>query len=86
MGNFLSGEGRTPGVWEQLAPRLRERGWPVVTTSAHLNRAARAADMLATVWERRRDYDVALVDVFSRMSFLWAEGVCALLDLLGKLD
>jgi glycosyltransferase involved in cell wall biosynthesis len=40
--------------------------------------------MLSTVWRRRREYDVAQVDVYSGPSFVWAESVCWLLTRLGK--
>jgi glycosyltransferase involved in cell wall biosynthesis len=35
--------------------------------------------MAATAWGRRAEYDVAEVDVFSGLAFVWAEAVCALL-------
>jgi L-malate glycosyltransferase len=79
VGNFLSSHGASRGVCEDLAPRLRESGWQVITTSSRRFRLARLADMLSTVWSRRRDYDVAQVDVYSGPSFVWAEAVCWLL-------
>jgi hypothetical protein len=33
---------------------------------------------------RRRDFDIACLDVFSGPSFLWAESVCLLLGIMGK--
>ena len=48
------------------------------------NRILRLLDMVTTVWIRRTDYDVAIVDVFSGPSFLWAWGVGWLLRVLGK--
>lgn len=84
VGNFLSGHGNSRGVCEELAPRLREYGWSVLTTSARRGRMVRFADMLATAWLRRHDYDVAQVDVYSGPAFLWAEGVCQLLRRAGK--
>ncbi len=40
--------------------------------------------MLTAVWNRRQDYDVAQVDVYSGPSFLWAEAVCWLLRRIGR--
>jgi len=40
---------------------------------------ARLADMVTTVWRRRADYDVAVVDVYSGAAFVWAEAVTATL-------
>ena len=45
---------------------------------------ARLADMLHTAWRRRREYQVAQVDLYSGPAFFWAAGVCALLKCLGK--
>jgi len=85
VGNFLSAA--RPGsctVCELLAARLSAAGWPVLTTSDKSARLSRLADMLITVWRRRREYAVAQVDVYSGPSFIWAESVCWLLGRLGK--
>jgi glycosyltransferase involved in cell wall biosynthesis len=67
-----------------LAERLSSAGWPVLTTSDKSARLSRLADMLTTVWRRRKNYTVAQVDVYSGPSFIWAESVCWLLGRLGK--
>jgi len=41
-------------------------------------------DMLHTIWSRRRDFEIAHVDLYSGSAFLWAEATCALLRRLGK--
>ena len=41
-------------------------------------------DMLATVWTRRCDYDIAQIDVYSGAAFFWAEAVAFALRRLGK--
>lgn len=84
VGNFLSATHGVRGVCEELASRLQTDGWPVLTTSARSNRAARLCDMLATVWRERSVYAVAQVDVYSGAAFFWAEAVCRLLGHLGK--
>lgn len=76
IGNFLSTSLGTRSVCEDLALRLRESGWLVLTASAHRRRWPRLLDMLATAWRQRRRYEVAQVDVFSGHAFFWAEAVC----------
>ena len=84
IGNFLSGANGTRGVCEELAARLTGDGWPVMTSSTKPARLARLCDMLGAVVRRRREYDVAHVDVFSGPAFFWGETVCAALRFCGK--
>lgn len=84
IGNFLSAHGGSRGVCEELAPRLRARGWQVTTASAHPQRIVRLFDMCLTAWRARHHYDVAQIDVFSGPAFLWAEAVAGVLRLLHK--
>src|SRR2546430_1648488 len=84
IGNFLSASIGTRGVCEELAGRLAAPGWSILTTSSKPGRVARLADMLATVWNRRRDYDAAQVDVYSGAAFFWAEAVAFALRRAGK--
>jgi glycosyltransferase involved in cell wall biosynthesis len=84
VGNFLSGSVGTRGVCEELAERLAGAGWRVLTTSTKPGRAARLADMLATVWTRRREYDIAHIDVYSAAAFFWAEAAAFALRRIGK--
>lgn len=84
VGNFLSSTVGTRSVCEDLAVQLTQRGWSVVNTSDKPNRIARVVDMISTVWNKRRDYTVAQVDVYSGMAFVWAEAVCWALRIIGK--
>jgi glycosyltransferase involved in cell wall biosynthesis len=85
VGNFLSASVTgTRGVCEDLAPRLRANGWSVVTTSCHRNRFVRLADFVLTVCLRRNNYDVAQVDVYSGLAFVWAEVVAWALRIMRK--
>src|SRR5262249_26939923 len=68
----------------EIAVRLRSTGWQVITTTSRVGRVARLADMVRTIYARRRDYEVAQVDVYSGHAFIWAEVVCAALRSLGK--
>jgi len=84
VGNFLGAGGGSRSICEELALRLPRTNCTVWTTSAKKGRLMRLADMLTTVWRRRRQYGVAQVDVFSGKAFFWAEAVCAELALVGK--
>ncbi|MGC8731604.1 MAG: glycosyltransferase family 4 protein, partial [Halothiobacillaceae bacterium] len=84
VGNFISKAGGSRQVCEDLAGRLQDAGWRVITTSHRPARLVRLADMVATAWRRRHDYDVAQVDVFSGPAFFWAEVVAWVLRRAGK--
>jgi len=84
IGNFLSASVGNRGVCEELAERLRDGGWTVLTASSRPGRVARLTDMLATIWSRRREYEAAQVDVYSGPSFLWAEAAAWTLRRAGK--
>lgn len=84
IGNFLSAFSTTRALCEELAPRLSQAGWIVATTSHQHRRVERLLDMMTTTWLRRSLYDVAQVDIYSGLAFLWAEAVCAILQLARK--
>lgn len=84
VGNFLSATRGIKQVIEEQADQLNAVGWPVITTSNHHVRVTRLLDMLNTTWAARMQFDIALVDVFSGPSFVWAEAVTWLLNRLGK--
>ncbi len=84
VGNFLNASRRSRAVGEDLAARLVGRGYAVRTTSGRRLRVARLLDMVATVLQDRRRYEVAQVDVYSGAAFIYAETVAGLLKLLRK--
>jgi glycosyltransferase involved in cell wall biosynthesis len=84
VGNFLSRRLGTSGVCEQLAAQLEAAGCDILTSSDKPGRSARILDMVRTVWRRRRDFDVAHVDVFSGSAFLWAEAACGAAEAVNK--
>lgn len=84
VGTFLSSSFANYSVGEDLAKRLAEAGWHVIVTSTKIARMARLLDMLMTTWQRRKDYAVAQVDVYSGLAFGWAEAVCWTLQRAGK--
>lgn len=84
IGNFLSSTLGVRGVSEDLAEELSRSGWPVITTSNKSGRIAKTFDMLATILQRRDDYELAHIEVYSGNAFIWAELSGKLLGLLGK--
>jgi NAD(P)-dependent dehydrogenase (short-subunit alcohol dehydrogenase family) len=78
-GNFLSGAGGSRGVCEDLAERLGAFGWRVIAASRRTGRVVRVIDILYTAWSRRRDYEVAQVDLFSGPAFFgrWRSAGCS---------
>jgi glycosyltransferase involved in cell wall biosynthesis len=84
IGNFLSASVGNRGVCEELADRLRGAGWTVLTASSRRGRGARLADMVGTIWSRRREYDAAHLDVYSGPAFVWAEAAAWTLRRAGK--
>jgi glycosyltransferase involved in cell wall biosynthesis len=83
IGTFLSQRPGTRSAGEDLAAQLRTRGWQVLTTSHRRTRAARVGDILATIWRCRQQFQVAHIDVYSGLAFVWAEGASILLGRLG---
>lgn len=84
VGNFLSRSVDVRCVCEDLSERLQDSGWRVQRTSDVLCRPLRLLDMMTTAWRHRDGYEIAVVDVYSGLSFLWAEAVCQVLSQTGK--
>ncbi len=84
IGSFMSNSALDRYVSGDLANRLSFKGWHILVTSRQIGRIARLFDMLQTVFGRRADYDVALVDVFSGPAFSLAEAACWLLRRIKK--
>jgi glycosyltransferase involved in cell wall biosynthesis len=84
VGNFLSSAVGTRSVCEELSLRLAAHGWKAIETSHKTGRFLRLADMVSSVITRRKEYQVAYVEVYSGLAFLWAEISVQLLSLLQK--
>jgi glycosyltransferase involved in cell wall biosynthesis len=84
IGNFISANGGSRGVCEDLVPHLKSCGWKVTYTSTKSARLPRLLDMLFTIVRRKEEYAVAHVDIYSGRAFLLAEIVCNTLRCLGK--
>lgn len=84
VGNFLPASNWSRTVGEELALRLSAVGWQTLATSREPHRVRRLLDMVRTAWQRRQEFDVAHVDVYSGAAFVWAEAVCATLRAANK--
>jgi glycosyltransferase involved in cell wall biosynthesis len=84
VGNFLSSQSGHRQYCEDLADKLDQHGWRTIRTSSRPGRIERLFDMVRTTWLRRGDYEIAHIDVFSGLAFVWAEVVATELTRLGK--
>lgn len=84
IGSFLGNAPLERYIGGDLSIRLAAQGWQVRVTSKKINRGFRLLDMLQSVYRHSKEYDVALVEVYSGWAFFWAEVVCAALRLLRK--
>lgn len=67
-----------------MSSNLRARGWKTIETSTESGRIKRLADMLASAIANRSEYQLAYVEVYSGLAFLWAEMIVRMLYILHK--
>lgn len=84
VGSFLSTKNVNRTTVEELADRLQGLGHLVFRTSSVQPRLWRLLDMLWTAFRHRHHYTFAYVEVYSGLAFVWAEGICLLLQSLKK--
>jgi glycosyltransferase involved in cell wall biosynthesis len=84
IGNHFRSGKTNRNVWHELPSHLIDTGWTVICTSKHTSRLLRLFDMLLTILIKRKNYQIAEVDVFSGPSFLWAELSALLIRVLNK--
>jgi glycosyltransferase involved in cell wall biosynthesis len=84
IGYFLSGFSHGRCVCEDLSAQFQTRGYKVIRTSYKTNRYFRVLDILITIIRKRKEYQVASVEVYNGFAFIWAELACAALRLLRK--
>jgi glycosyltransferase involved in cell wall biosynthesis len=73
-----------PTVADELSQVFAQQGWHVIATSRQSNKVLKFLDMMATCLLNRDKFDVALIDVYSTLAFIWAEAVSTLLRFLNK--
>lgn len=79
VSNFLSSKGGCQTVMENLADKLSDSGSSLICASSYHSSWIRCAHMWATTFFRRKEYDLALVDLFSGRAFIWGETMSILL-------
>ena len=72
IGDYLSSQAHSQNVWQDLASHLQNSGYHILATSGKKNKVLRLLEMLWTIWQQKKEYDFAQVDVFSGPAFLWA--------------
>lgn len=80
--NLLTARVGNRAVMEDLSERLRTRGYRAIAVSRRPNWVERACEQLTSAILRRRQYDVAIVDLYSYDAFLWGETVTRVLSAL----
>jgi L-malate glycosyltransferase len=75
--------GWVPSPAEELAPRLRERGFVCSLTSSLLNRYLRTADIIFTIVRYHKQVDILCLQVYSGPSFLVEDLASLLARFLG---
>ncbi len=84
VSNFRSSAGGNQSVTENLSERLREASRSQICVSSYRSGLMRGADMCVTTLFHRRKYDLAVVDLYSGMAFLWGEALSILLSVLRR--
>lgn len=82
IANFLSANGGSRSVMEDLADRLQASVDQITCASHYRSGLLRGLHMAAIALIKRRDYDLAVVDLYSGRAFLWGETIASLLKLL----
>lgn len=84
IGNYLNSPRHNKNVWQALAERLPSLGWEVHITSTKESQVLRLLDMLTTIVNKRNQYNLAQIDVFSGKAFIFAECCARLLKIFYK--
>lgn len=82
--SFLAHTSGSHSVAEDLANKLRGESGGIIQVSPYRSGLLRSLHMAATTLWRRRDYDVAIVGLYSGRAFWWGEAVASLLKWLGR--
>lgn len=85
IGNFLYQATGIKSVCEELADHLHlSPEWSVITTSSHPGRIRRFSDIIFTILKHHSEFNVANIEVYSGLAFIWAEAAARLLLMLRK--
>jgi glycosyltransferase involved in cell wall biosynthesis len=84
VGNFLSAVGQNRAMIEDLAERLRDFASMVICVSPYRIGWIRGAHMLSAAVYRCREYDLAVIDLYSGRAFIWGEALSLFLASLRR--
>jgi glycosyltransferase involved in cell wall biosynthesis len=84
VGSFMPGSALERYPSADLAGHLSALGWTTLLTTRRESRLGRLADTLWTIFHKKTEFDLAVVDVFSGKAFGLAEATVHLLRFLGK--
>ena len=73
VGSFMPSAALERYPSADLAMRLSASGWTTLLTARRETRLGRLTDMVLTIYRKREDFDLAVVDVFSGKAFFLAE-------------
>lgn len=79
-----SNSGWVPNPMEILAPYLEQRGYECMFSSRIVNRYARFADILRTLYAQRNRYDIVCLQVYSGPSLVVEDAASVVARSLGK--
>lgn len=69
---------------EELVIKGVARNWNIITTSKYVNRYRRLLDIVITIVQNRMLIEIAYIEVYSGLAFIWAEISVYLLSILNK--
>jgi len=84
IGSHIPKSRKYVGSGETIANNLSDRGWSIILSSRKEKKLPRLLDMMWTIFSRQNAYHIAIVDVFSGLSFYWAYITGLLLKLLNR--
>jgi glycosyltransferase involved in cell wall biosynthesis len=84
VGNFSSPFPGARTLGTEWAEKLAAAGWPVIRASDQTKGLPRLANTIFTIYQRRRDFRLAQVELFSGRAFRGSEIVCRALRALRK--
>lgn len=84
IGNHFSSSKKSNNVYKELPLQLNKLNWPTIITSKKEHKLLRLVDILWTIFRHRNEFDLAIIDVFSGLAFVWAECAAILLRILKK--
>jgi len=84
VGNHLSKSNQNLSVNEELSTQLLRFGWSSILISRKINRLLRFWDMISTIVNKKSEYLIAEVDIFSGAAFVWGFFCALVVKLIHK--